>query len=463
MSSDKMIILVLALLGLGGGLAFFLLIEDDEVLSEDALLEEVVLEESEARRASAEQGGSNSPASSDGPDRRGRAELRGRLVDRRSGKPIAEADVALLLSSSAAPIATRGDAEGRFEFLGLGLSDRAFASFSAEGYGTEIRGPIRVESGAVIDLGEIELGPGGRLWGQILDAEGGGVARADVSLHQQQERELLELLDSLPGLFENPRPIASVLSNAEGRYEIPGVPAGLYELRVRAPGLADVERRQLWINGRGLDTREDLRMRSAVAFIGAVIDAEGQPLSGVDVIVAPDIGSSEFGGLGLLQRGRTDQRGVFNLKGVGAGAKLVLARLPGGFIHVHRGLSAPSQAAAVVLAPRHRCAGEVRQGERAMAGLRFHLASASGMQTLVCDASGRFDAGRIEAGTYGVLLDDSNWAWAPGSNVLELKGDRDDLRLEVGGGRPRARTRSRRGERCSRRRRERRGSRPLLR
>ena len=92
--------------------------------------------------------------------------------------------------------------------------------------------PVAPGPGEVVDLGKIELLPGGALSGRVLDQAGMPVAGASVvAMAAVVEKPLEELRLTGPS-FDTPRP--QVLTDEQGRFELDGLPAGEVRLAAHA-------------------------------------------------------------------------------------------------------------------------------------------------------------------------------------------------------------------------------------
>ncbi|MFY9825619.1 MAG: carboxypeptidase-like regulatory domain-containing protein [Thermoanaerobaculia bacterium] len=116
--------------------------------------------------------------------------------------------------------------------------------------------------------------------GRIVDPESGPVAGAEAILVPARES---------PGrpFFPEDRDLslpAAVRSDAEGRFALPGVRPGTFDLQVRAPGLAPAARFGIAIpDGEGTTDLGVVRLDSGLTVEGQVVDPEGRPVEGATV------------------------------------------------------------------------------------------------------------------------------------------------------------------------------------
>ncbi len=111
------------------------------------------------------------------------------------------------------------------------------------------------------------------------------------------------------------------LTNAEGKYTISGIPAATYQVTLDRVGYVaplEVTRNALLL--RAGEKKDDFKVKLVPvgAVSGRVLDAEGQPVEGINVYV-------ETGSLGQRTGGVTDDRGQFRIGGISPGKYRVRA------------------------------------------------------------------------------------------------------------------------------------------
>jgi beta-lactamase regulating signal transducer with metallopeptidase domain len=162
-------------------------------------------------------------------------------------------------------------------------------------------------------------GEEGAIRGQVVDARSGlPLARATLDL-------------SADG------PIASVATDADGRYEARGLKPGEYRLFVRAPGFVASQygQRQAGEDGTGVEvrggqitSRVDVRLQPAGIISGRIFDDAGEGLAGVEIEV---IGKRSGAGGALPAAGgfaQTEASGVFRVGDLQEGEYYVRAYAP---------------------------------------------------------------------------------------------------------------------------------------
>jgi beta-lactamase regulating signal transducer with metallopeptidase domain len=132
-------------------------------------------------------------------------------------------------------------------------------------------------------------------------------------------------------------PVASVTTDADGRYEANGLKPGEYQLSVRAPGYvaAQYGQRQAFEDGTGIEvrggqitSRVDIRLQPAGIISGRIFDDAGEGLSGVEIEVLAKRygpGGPVPAAVGFAQ---TEAAGVFRLGGLREGDYYVRAYAP---------------------------------------------------------------------------------------------------------------------------------------
>ncbi len=285
--------------------------------------------------------------------------LIGRVVEE-DGTPVAgisvalaQVDASLMLASELAATGeeipelildeTMSDEEGRFRL------DGAYdASF--QGLGVDLGGPratVRVidtqlHHGEVTDVGDIVLRSGCTIFGRVVDEGGGPVAGARVRVVPAPEEVDLEMFLSLGvqdfradcsvgiskmvveegvgQVIELPPivrshidllPIATTYSDDAGEYRMEGVPIGRLIQGVDRPGLVGMSRSVSTTAGEV--ELEDAVLTAGRTIQGIVIDDQGEPLQGVEVLAGSEF---EFGEAAILHpAGVTGSDGRFSLEG----------------------------------------------------------------------------------------------------------------------------------------------------
>ena len=154
-------------------------------------------------------------------------DLLGRVVSKSGGAPITKGDVTLLRADP--------DAENGFAFVGRAdlKPDGTFfipnvpegsymVSISGEGHGQKTLNDVRIDPGRATDLGTIEMVPGGRVVGRVLDSQGQPVEGAHLALLSPESHQPV-------GAWAFP-------TNEFGAFEFASVPEGTWLIVASKPG-----------------------------------------------------------------------------------------------------------------------------------------------------------------------------------------------------------------------------------
>lgn len=217
-------------------------------------------------------------------------ELRGSVVDV-DGVPLEGCRVTFLASGSGAlswETGARGeeierpwtltDTRGEFQFLGLEPSER---------HGLMVHHPdvalLKVENVFVAEYGlsvepPIVLRPGRRLRGRVLDDANLPVVGAQLHLDSRWRHE-----DPKASLDR-----MSTETDGEGKYVLTGIPDGQRFLTVEMPGYGTQTRTQSLIFSEvtGVAHVVDFVLQPKVKLAGRVVNSDGEPLAGVDLVAA---------------------------------------------------------------------------------------------------------------------------------------------------------------------------------
>ncbi|MFM8980207.1 MAG: carboxypeptidase regulatory-like domain-containing protein [Planctomycetia bacterium] len=288
--------------------------------------------------ATAQAPGSGGPrlAASEAAQRRGVASVRGRLLDVRTGKGVAQGSVLLTgVGFGKEEVALRAvtGPEGGFAWTGVAAGAGYALRAEAAGLGAASRSGLELRAGDLLDLGEVWLGEAGTLEGRVLDPQGAPVAGAEVELHagQARVRDMLEggFFTLLAELDRRPEPRARQATRSDGTFRFEQVSPGPHVVLVRAPGWRQALVEVAVLAGAA---REPLLVRLAPGGVvaGTVVDAAGAPVPGALVVAM-----SQMGGPASTPLGRTFAEsgldGRFRMDTLGAAGQLMLATYARGY------------------------------------------------------------------------------------------------------------------------------------
>lgn len=172
---------------------------------------------------------------------------------------------------------------------------------SASGY-ANVAWAVRARDAEVTDLGDILLGPAGRVRGRVVDESGVALSSAEV-------RAAAGFGDDAPSRLHGPTDaVASVTADANGEFELEGVPVG--PVRVWAGSVAS-----FWSASDPFDLAAGARVEGLVLVVRAippdnvleieVVDPDGAPVSGAAILYRRTDGRSPGSGQGVAdERGR---------------------------------------------------------------------------------------------------------------------------------------------------------------
>lgn len=247
------------------------------------------------------------------------ARISGRVVERGSRAPVADAEVTLRpgerISGPFMRRAAKTDSAGTFT-----LSELEGGSFQLNARKGALAGTttqiFTVGLAQVVNDVEIEVSPALTVSGRVLvKGEGRGVAGARVSLLSQ---------DGPGGGPFNTN------SSGDGSYALEGVLPGRYSISVEADGFGRAGQMLQLAAG---DMKQDIELTPGVVVLGEVLDGAGKPVAGARVSA-----SVEGHGAGFNRSNDfavTKDDGRFELKRLGAGELRLTASLDKGGVVGH--------------------------------------------------------------------------------------------------------------------------------
>ena len=248
--------------------------------------------------------------------------VRGRVTDDSTGEPLAGARVVVRGDGywgAFVALATAGE-DGTYELTTPGRGFRLYARASMDGWamaGDEPSLVPGVDDELVFDIA-LQPRPVGTIQGFVRDAAGEPLADVEVlatNLRRSADRtrSLTELGVKDPGYW-------SVRTEADGRYELEKIDAGVVTLIARAPGLyVEGEDGRFFVSQSSGevpgpfhvtvpsddDVVRDVVLREKTVLTGTVVDEYGIPVAGATVAVPANVAP--------LDVAKTDDRGVWVL------------------------------------------------------------------------------------------------------------------------------------------------------
>ncbi|HEY4592875.1 MAG TPA: carboxypeptidase regulatory-like domain-containing protein, partial [Thermoanaerobaculia bacterium] len=327
----------------------------------------------------------------------------------------------------------RSAASGRFRLAGLTAGVIYELRAEREGFApSRVELPARQAGAPAPDL-RVVLHPGRTAFGMVIDGRRRPVAGAEVSLRPTLPADLIARAREL----RNPERIPAS-TGASGRFEMKNLPAGTFDLTVRARGFAPITVPALAIpEGKGATDLGTVQLAPGGAVHGMVVDPQGEPIADAEVQAkGADRDGQAFresrpGDVGAGSA-VTAADGSFTLEDLAPGVALdVSVTHPGYGPGGAPGVAVPSETPIrVVLQPVARVSGHVlgpdgkpvagasvalHESPRRLGGA-FFQASSRHLHEGVTDDEGAFAFADVAPGPFQMS------ASAPGHQRAELRG-----------------------------------------
>lgn len=230
----------------------------------------------------------------------------------RNGQPVVGAQVTLACEAGAAPVSTRED--GTFHFAAVRDGELAvMASDRSDIAVASVEVPQRASHRVTL-----ELRPAGSLRAMVRGPDGTPVVGATLRGHVEVRGQ---------------EPEVQAVSGPDGELDVSQVPSGVLKFRVEAKGyLANKGLEQLI--SAGAEASVEVTLRPASTVTGRVLDEDGRPVEGAQVLATGDNGSETS----------TGRDGAFVLSGFPSG-EVELFVHSRGFMTAHQYVQAPGEVA----------------------------------------------------------------------------------------------------------------------
>ncbi|MCB9868860.1 MAG: carboxypeptidase regulatory-like domain-containing protein [Planctomycetes bacterium] len=213
---------------------------------------------------------------------------------------------------------TTTQADGSFELFGLPRG-RVFLDARSEGAFVRNPGLVRLAPGQVAEEVVLLASPGGRLVGTVYGPEGTPARNTRVSVRPGLNAFLGQLTQRKYKWLE-------AVTDAEGHYEIAGIPTGDgYSVTIASPDMALEERHGIDIQV-GRTVTMDIHGKHGALVAGRAVDSEGRPVARAQVaMVYLDVSRMIFSADGREEPIETDENGAFQLQHVAPGRVAFIA------------------------------------------------------------------------------------------------------------------------------------------
>ncbi|MEC7725445.1 MAG: carboxypeptidase-like regulatory domain-containing protein, partial [Planctomycetota bacterium] len=177
----------------------------------------------------------------------------------------------------------------------------------------------RLARGEIVEGVELRASPGGRLRGIVLGADGAPSPGASVSVRPGLNAFLGQITERQYRWLDT-------VTDEDGRFDLPGVPAGEgYTVAVTAPSVALEEVHGVSVRA-GQVTALTVQAHQGAIVAGRVLDPSGEPIAGASVaMVYQDLSPVHFTADGRSEPLTTDADGRFRMEHVAAGRVAVVA------------------------------------------------------------------------------------------------------------------------------------------
>jgi hypothetical protein len=227
--------------------------------------------------------------------------ITGRVVDL-NGRPIAGAEVWGLAFRDKVG-STRADADGRFRLAPLKEDKPITVWADAPAFARQRCEGVQVFAVRDHDIGRLVLLPGTRIRGRTVDAQRRPIAGVTIKVDDYRH--------ILGHTISSNQTEWTLAGDTEGRFTTPPLPAGEVHFLLAAPGKVRTFASRNAEPGTTAADLGDITLADEVPIRGVVVDQDGKPAPGVEVMADYDYAGTA----------KTGKDGCFTIHGAGKGAK----------------------------------------------------------------------------------------------------------------------------------------------
>ncbi len=276
------------------------------------------------------------------------AAVAGRVVDE-GGRAVAGAHVAVqrdfgprrimrLGRAAFAGPETRTGPDGTFSLRRLNPSTGATVEASKAGYAAARKTGLALKSGETLRGVSLLLRVGLSARGRVVDAEGKGIAGAEVqATRAERGRRAFTFVGRGGGASERP----DAITGADGAFELKGLEAARYQIAATKEGLVQKAPGTVDVSEKGENAVSRIVLEAGGGIAGAVRNRGGEPIAGARVFVSGE------GGRPL--EGTTDPAGRFRISGAANGRAVMLIVSAEGYAMRQSNATPPADDLAIVL------------------------------------------------------------------------------------------------------------------
>ncbi|MDJ0523410.1 MAG: carboxypeptidase-like regulatory domain-containing protein, partial [Planctomycetota bacterium] len=196
------------------------------------------------------------------------------------------------------PLATSGSG-GRFTIEGLPPKGDWVLYAKKDGYAGVFAKPFAVDEDTKAADVTLKLEPGATVRGRVVDEDGRGVTAVTVGYWG--------------GTQETAGGRNSAQTDAEGRFELKGMPAGDFTLNVRVPGSRGKQHPLKDLKAGEVREGIVLELAAGVEVSGVIVDKDGEPVTGLMLLL------QSLGGVSSWNQTMTSRNGTFSFNAASAG------------------------------------------------------------------------------------------------------------------------------------------------